>query len=1422
MPDNSNSSRLKRRTTSKTVNYVEQPLDVNSLFGSSSDSSDEEITKKKRRSETNSRTSTNSPNSSNSTNAGASSSHKKFKYQSFLNEKKTQWNLIPLLPPSYRKTSKFSNVLDLDEAFVDLEAQIIYNTEAILIEKDESIYMVSEPPGEPYYIGRVVEFVAKPEFAEEIAKAVDKVTKYPVRFFNVKMNWYYRPRDIQEDLITFNPRKVFASLNHDICPIDSYRGKCMVVHKAELQDVLPNEREEIVRSNVFYFDSLFDRYTHQYYTVYPTGKLLTNFKNIPSFLYALEKKHRYVYTEENYPLLKILTKYVFKESYDKTKKISPKEPTDTVNENDDNDKDKMTWDKRCQECHEWCLPHSSLECDDCGQAIHLYCLDPPISKKPGKRIAWVCSFCVKKQSDLPEDKKYLETELKKIKVLNQQCKDIINQKAADAISKSFDQKVQRHWFQYIGCYIISHMTDILDDAVYLPYPFKISRYGKKFQWSKCFERDAPILYPYDTNNQEERGTTESSKLLWITDKDKILETDLDAYVEKCKDKVAPLLKVEPTSCNFLDYILRALIDFDYDTDKAFFHCMNTMFKPLLHEPTFTSDEIKRFEEGVKKYGGELRPVCKHVGTQSMSMIVRFYYSWKKTERGMKIRGKRKSKNLNKASNITGKLDDLSLEKSTDLAADPIPVLYRPGDTDEIEMRYMDDSSFDTDRVAFMNTIFHCLFCDVDYSPMWYKVTGGSDDESSNKRLQTGVNGITQQSNNTISKKLKEEKMGALCIRCARLWRRYGIRWVHPLAVIRRMHGSSVASYHNSLENILDETNINKLTLSPERAKKKYLEWELVQDTELITRQRWEIMKDYRKFSHMTKQSMTFHSVLTKTVRRPFNKYTFTPEKLHSDLSSFITERCDPSFHFSTKKASSPAVQTPVASGKGVELPNDTDTPTQNSTTNISDQTCKIINKSISQKSGGTDLIVNFDTDNFKGLKITVDKKFKNVTLNDSIVQMFLNGLTDVPEQILQQLKNNSPPQETPNPSSNVAARLSDSKVPQYYSQFTTERDTTSQIECYRMLALRTRRFDSIISSKTDTKAKVSNCDVCSKSVFYPSNGILCHECGLMCHKSCYGKRSMKIERGQNWLCDVCSNSSNPIVSTQYKCCLCPNLRDAQKKTHTRMLACGGALKPTSDGRWCHIICSLFNDTIQYGNPENFEPAMNVDDAIWNTRDQKCEVCDQSGGGLVQCEQCPDYFHVSCIQSEKQSKLLLKKEILSQKEMDSHVTIINDQNDNSKYILSPVVVCKKHMAQNLTSTSYHSLTSSSGNKFMINLFTKCSKSSESRNLVFAKYKEAHSRSKTKNDVNIPDDFQTNKSDIYNIRKQQICKSCGSSTVAFWYRPDLCHCCHVAQISGDKEFIEEANESNIDLSSQYLSDDIKNKLLEDIDFNRTRLS
>ena len=124
-------------------------------------------------------------------NNGKKSQKSSFKYQSFLQDKNTPWNFIPSLPNSFKKYARFSTMLDIDEMTVDVSKQLLLSDGSAVLKKDEHIFMVSEPPGEPYYIGRIVEFVPKKEFRSLISRSLHLATSFPAIYFQLKMNWYY-------------------------------------------------------------------------------------------------------------------------------------------------------------------------------------------------------------------------------------------------------------------------------------------------------------------------------------------------------------------------------------------------------------------------------------------------------------------------------------------------------------------------------------------------------------------------------------------------------------------------------------------------------------------------------------------------------------------------------------------------------------------------------------------------------------------------------------------------------------------------------------------------------------------------------------------------------------------------------------------------------------------------------------------------------------------------------------------------------------------------------------------------------------------------------------------------------------------------------------------------------------------------------
>ena len=226
---------------------------------------------------------------------------------------------------------------------------------------------------------------------------------------------------------------------------------------------------------------------------------------------------------------------------------------------------------------------------------------------------------------------------------------------------------------------------------------------------------------------------------------------IDDYMTRAK-ALAPLFDLKEYSTNFLDKALELLVANNYQIEKALQQLKNVNKTRDLKEPELTKEELKRFEEGVRRYGSELRLVSKHVGkTRKHGEIVRFYYMWKKTPEGKKIWGNyegRKGKKQQKQADT----------KLVDDVADDV-----------------DDSAFDTGKGATRRRGFECKFCAIRHSTQW-------------RRAPATATGATV----PIDPSMKNNKdknahlILALCYRCAYLWRCYAITWENPDEVAKKV------------------------------------------------------------------------------------------------------------------------------------------------------------------------------------------------------------------------------------------------------------------------------------------------------------------------------------------------------------------------------------------------------------------------------------------------------------------------------------------------------------------------------------------------------------------------------------------------------------------------------------------------------------
>ena len=221
------------------------------------------------------------------------------------------------------------------------------------------------------------------------------------------------------------------------------------------------------------------------------------------------------------------------------------------------------------------------------------------------------------------------------------------------------------------------------------------------------------------------------------------ETLVDEYMQKVKP-LAAQYDIESVSTDFLTKAIERLQENSYNIDKALAAMKGLSKRADLKLPDLNREEIKRFEEGVSKYGSELHAVSRHVGPSvKEARIVRFYYMWKKTERGQDIwvnfEG-RKSKKGKVAQDGSGKLVD-------DVADDA------------------DDSAYDNEKAHVKKRGFECKFCATRASRQW-------------RRAPMTAPG-TLVPRDAASKNAKDKSnwlVWALCGRCAYLWRRYAIQY----------------------------------------------------------------------------------------------------------------------------------------------------------------------------------------------------------------------------------------------------------------------------------------------------------------------------------------------------------------------------------------------------------------------------------------------------------------------------------------------------------------------------------------------------------------------------------------------------------------------------------------------------------------------
>jgi hypothetical protein len=242
----------------------------------------------------------------------------------------------------------------------------------------------------------------------------------------------------------------------------------------------------------------------------------------------------------------------------------------------------------------------------------------------------------------------------------------------------------------------------------------------------------------------ERGGDDTSTLLYKPPEEcgvSMSSSALDDYMATARS-MAVSLGLPRHSTNLQDVARDVLFRNGFDPKKALEE-LPKVPKADFKEPELTPAEQKKFEEAVAKFGSELHSVKKHVKTLSAATITRYYYTWKKTERGKQVWGN--------YSGRKGKKDAKKAEAAANKLADDVADDH-------------DDSAFDADKAKEKKKSFVCKFCGTKKSRKWRRAPAAA------------VMVVTENGGKNSAKDKKEQYIQALCRRCAELWRRYAIQW----------------------------------------------------------------------------------------------------------------------------------------------------------------------------------------------------------------------------------------------------------------------------------------------------------------------------------------------------------------------------------------------------------------------------------------------------------------------------------------------------------------------------------------------------------------------------------------------------------------------------------------------------------------------
>ncbi|KAK6200978.1 uncharacterized protein RJT21DRAFT_139465 [Scheffersomyces amazonensis] len=1219
----------------------------------------------------------------------------------------------------------FSIKLNLTDAYINLKTQTLYcpnhyqidsskrkngkNKEEFSLKKGDYIYMVSEPPGEPYYIGRIIGFKAKTSNVKIDDSVVD------AKGYTFQVQWFYRPRDISKS--TSDSRVLFASMHTDTCPLASFRGLVTVMHKHDIEDRFLQESTDnskskkhlnqkksaspgnsstaidlyIQKPNHFYFEKLFDRYMIKFYDILSTSNLLqyASDDNVTSknFLIALNKRFEFVFVESQ-----------------RTKSFINTFSSSACN---------------CEKCGQWCgISQDSINCAVCDKFYHMYCLDPPLLKKPSRGFSWSCAVCTKKQEIEYHKRKMLmlshdnkssnEFQLhEELSVLNSlidsqaESDDTASLEiepdddgsetpvetlpkyesmAIDFLEKDSnytleERRINEEWpMRYLGMH--ARLEDAVDPEDRSPYPRAATRMGAKHQATNIPEyEDHPIVYydidkPTSATKKKSNGLpkSKSSKSHNLVDDERKLEIP-EQFKNMSKKEFPQWLQPRPKG-----YIERGVDDGEGITCTSLWKASSFDEEDDFH----TLDEfIKRCSPLAAKLD------LLDTSPNFMDAVVYNY---------MTCKG-----DLDSAYENITKLTRKSLKEPT-------------FNKEEIKRFESGVREFGSELYpVFKRVKTQPSAMVVRFYYLWKKTKNGrliwgNYEGRMQKKLQnivkdeTSKQGAVEKPDHIVIDSLAdpEDDSSYDNVKAETNKRQFSCKHCHTNRSLQwfRITGHDADKPEKDIEGVtpLPEGTVTALCFRCAKLWRRYaVTWEDPNEIERINKQ-----PGWKK---------RVEPELLEDVKYILNEADRLGATISYDIDMI---KSLPSKSVKVKENSAPVVDIPIKKA----------TKEIRKEVSVEPKKKKIVNKSTQKENVKTKKVAN----------VKVEDKTNSKSVKAKKVKASVSAKEVKPKATKRKLESDLPELESNDPSKiqpvalKKPKRANDVTYPSFSENYSssnikgTERikdlskdmlqNIVEQFRRRQLTNLESQIASMHVPSSTSVSVPFSpnerKCCICREHDINTKSGLemlICSSCGVNIHASCAGIQvGEKTPRPvKEWLCEVCINDVQPHNSTIYSCSLCfANEANYELAFLGSTLVRPDFLKPIYDSnKWCHVLCAIFNhehvtlrghQPIQHSlnrqSPPNdsyitdngiaFE---SVSDIFVRPNNPSCGICSARNGSMICCEICgpSDKYHVTCAQDTPNFKLGFSLDHRSVKEKDSYLVSVN----GSYGILHPILICPKH-------------------------------------------------------------------------------------------------------------------------------------------------